>query len=421
LELFIFAHNDEWRPSTQSNYVHAVADRHRAAGLPDPSDSAAVMGLRKAIMRDKGSRPYAVKDPLLADALAGLLGVPLERRNGLGEVGSLRAQIGAVLSHGHRLVSRQIVRLERDGVRLDGDRLTLSFPPCPRGGGPALDAVTVTIWRSGAEGCLVGLFERYLPLIPPGAGDLVLSWRETPTVKPLPPFQAASPLRRAMSVAAAHAGVCWPETAGPAPVIPDADFLRLLRYCNPNYGKDLRDRTMIAVGWSAALRPGEICALDFDDVAAKPAGYEALLWESKTNRTGVPERIPVRHWPGCPPHCAACLLARWLEDGGAVPGGPLFPYAKGGSQAGRRCTPFVVRDAITRLAAAAGLEGDWSAKSLRSGFSTQMHLSGSDLDEITETTRHRSEEVPIVHYILTLAGARHQLGQEDPGPTPPSG
>src|SRR5260221_12238859 len=85
-----------------------------------------------------------------------------------------------------------------------------------------------------------------------------------------------------------------------------------------------------------------------------------------TNQSG--RDVPENHKPVT--GRAAQALADWLRAA-AIQEGPIFRRIRKGGHVGEPLSPAAVRDIVKQRCALAGVEGDFSAHSLRSGFVTE--------------------------------------------------
>jgi len=86
---------------------------------------------------------------------------------------------------------------------------------------------------------------------------------------------------------------------------------------------------------------------------------------------------------------AAHALAAWLAAAPAT-SGPLFRRLhRGGTVGTTALTADHVARMVQRRAQLAGLDGDWAAHSLRSGFVTEAARQGVPLGEVMAMSEHR--------------------------------
>jgi len=151
-----------------------------------------------------------------------------------------------------------------------------------------------------------------------------------------------------------------------------------LRTLSKDRAEGVRERALLLVGWSCALRRSELCALELRDVAMSDGGCRVRIRQSKTDRAGAGVLLRM----ACiePAElCAACALAQWLTVRGEQPG-LLFGTS----------TRAVAR-AVQRLARRLGLDSaEFSAHSLRAGLITSATLAGVPEHAVSRVSRHRS-------------------------------
>ncbi|MXZ37925.1 MAG: site-specific integrase [Holophagales bacterium] len=162
-----------------------------------------------------------------------------------------------------------------------------------------------------------------------------------------------------------------------------------------------RDAAVIALGFAAALRRAEICALKVADIEFLRRGRELLglfvhVRRSKTDQLGHGQRVAV---PEGRRIRTASRLRAWLRLSG-IARGPLFrTMRRGGHVQGRPLHPTDIARMVKRWAWAIGLDpADYSGHSLRAGFVTSAAAHGARLDKIMEVTRHTGAGM-VLRYI----------------------
>ncbi|MGV9776955.1 tyrosine-type recombinase/integrase [Streptosporangium sp. NPDC003464] len=137
------------------------------------------------------------------------------------------------------------------------------------------------------------------------------------------------------------------------------------------------------------LSPAARAAVEAGVPASTRRAY-ATDWTAFTAWCAACGRIPAT----CPVRAVRALLAA-MADAGRT-GGPLLvridrhgrlaaPMTRHGRTIGDpdgRLTPGAAADVVTRIAAAAGLQGRWSGHSLRRGFATAARRAGANLERI---------------------------------------
>ncbi len=153
-----------------------------------------------------------------------------------------------------------------------------------------------------------------------------------------------------------------------------------------------RDRALLLLGFSAALRRSELAAIDFADLAFCKEGLRLTIPRSKTDQTGEGAVIAVPYVPNRS-LCAVRALRSWLEASG-ITSGPVFrSFTLRRELTERAIDGGAVAELIQTLARKARLEGDYAGHSLRAGFATSAAQAKVSLDSIARTTRHKSLSV----------------------------
>jgi integrase len=149
----------------------------------------------------------------------------------------------------------------------------------------------------------------------------------------------------------------------------------------------LRDRALLCFGFaSGGRRRSEIAAADLRDLRkVGEDGYIYRLEYSKTQQAGVKaDSTPDKPILGR----SAQALSAWLEVAGIREGAIFRRIWK--DRVGPALLPGSVATIVKRRAALAGLEGNFGAHSLRSGFVTEAGKQGVPLPAVMAMTEHRS-------------------------------
>lgn len=151
--------------------------------------------------------------------------------------------------------------------------------------------------------------------------------------------------------------------------------------------RGLRDRALLLFAWSSGgRRRSEVS--DADMQYLRKIGPDQYLYElafSKTNQSGadLPENTkPVLG-------AAGKALSEWLAASG-IAEGAIFRRIRKGGHLGEPLQAPAVRAIVKERCALAGLEGDFSAHSLRSGFVTEAGKRNVPLAETMALTGHQS-------------------------------
>ncbi|GFM55912.1 integrase [Pseudomonas cichorii] len=149
--------------------------------------------------------------------------------------------------------------------------------------------------------------------------------------------------------------------------------------------RGVRDRALLLLAWSGGgRRRSEVVGLQVEDLRRLNADtWLYALGATKTDTSGTRREKPLRG-------PAAQALTAWLAEAPAE-SGPLFRRLyKGGKVGIAGLSSDQVARIVQRRAQLAGLEGDWAAHSLRSGFVTEAGRQGVPLGEVMAMTEHRS-------------------------------
>lgn len=198
-----------------------------------------------------------------------------------------------------------------------------------------------------------------------------------------PPTETAAVktlLRQARKAQARHGITVRKKTAAVA-----EPLQALLATCTDGL-RGVRDRALLLLAWSGGgRRRSEVVGLQVTDVRRLDADtWVYALDATKTDASGVRREKPLK---GAAAHAHA--LAAWLAAAPAT-SGPLFRRLhRGGAIGATELTADHVARMVQRRAKLAGLEGDWAAHSLRSGFVTEAGRQGVPLGEVMAMTEHR--------------------------------
>lgn len=158
--------------------------------------------------------------------------------------------------------------------------------------------------------------------------------------------------------------------------------------------RGVRDRALLLFAWaSGGRRRSEVAAAMMGNLVRVEEGYLYRLAHSKTDQSGA-DSVPGAEKPLMGP--AAAALTAWLEASG-VTSGAMFRRIRG-ARAGEPLSAQAVALIVKRRAQLAGLEGDFGAHSLRSGFVTEAGRQGVPLGEAMALTGHRSVQTAMRYF-----------------------
>lgn len=175
--------------------------------------------------------------------------------------------------------------------------------------------------------------------------------------------------------------------------------------------KAARDKSMLLLGWAAALRRSELAALTVEDLTAYGHGVELLIRKSKTDQRGEGQTVFVP-MAKSEDHCPVMALKAWLELAG-ITTGPLFrqvsrhDHLVGTSGLTPQAVAQVVQAAV-RTAKGPEVARTVAGHSLRAGYVSTGVEMGIPVTEIMRVTRHKSVAVLLNVYVREIEKRRTQ-------------
>ncbi len=155
--------------------------------------------------------------------------------------------------------------------------------------------------------------------------------------------------------------------------------------------RDIRDRAILLLGASTALRRSELSALDLANLHPHSRGYAIQVRRSKTDQTGKGRAVAVYLVGDA--HCPVDALDHWIKIRGRDPGPLFLSLWKGGAIRGTRLQAAEIAEIVKRAARLAGIDAHGLAgHSLRSGYVTQARRLGLGWGDIMEQTGHKKIE-----------------------------
>jgi len=158
-----------------------------------------------------------------------------------------------------------------------------------------------------------------------------------------------------------------------------------------------RDKAILLLGWSAALRRSEISALDLEDLSFSDAGVQVALWRTKTDQEGKGQTVGVPAIDS--PYCPIRALKQWLEIA-RIDAGPLFrPVGISGADRffsivkNKRLSDRSICLVVQRRTRQAKLKGYFAGHSLRAGWTTSAAAIGVSSHQLMQHTRHLNERI----------------------------
>lgn len=179
------------------------------------------------------------------------------------------------------------------------------------------------------------------------------------------------------------------------PALTKEPLAQLLETCDQSL-KGLRDKALILFAWaSGGRRRSEVSDAHFDRLIHKPetGDYLYLLLYSKTNQTGQASANAYKPVSGM----AAQALADWI-GASQLNSGHIFRQINKGGAIGGKLSPVSVNNIIKSRCKLAGLNEQFSAHSLRSGFVTEAAKQNIPIAETMLMTGHQNINTLMRYY-----------------------
>lgn len=175
----------------------------------------------------------------------------------------------------------------------------------------------------------------------------------------------------------------------------------LLETCDSSLA-GLRDRALLLFAFSSGgRRRSEVAAASVENTRRDGSSFVFTLAHSKTNQAGTDRAENDKPIVGR----AANALSAWLAAS-KIKAGPLFRRVRRGGVVGEPLSPAAVRDIIKKRCALAGIDTNFSAHSLRSGFVTEAGRQQMSLGETMAMTGHRSTASLVGYFRHEVARSR---------------
>jgi hypothetical protein len=171
----------------------------------------------------------------------------------------------------------------------------------------------------------------------------------------------------------------------------------LLATCDESL-RGKRDRALLLFAWATGgRRRSEVAAATLENLQRVNAeAFVYTLAHSKTNQRGELRPEDVKPLVGS----AAAAMTEWLAvlRAHGVQEGPIFRRIRKGGHLGEPLAPAAVRDIVKERCALAGIEGRFSAHSLRAGFVTEAGKQNMPLPETMAMTGHQSVATVVGYF-----------------------
>jgi site-specific recombinase XerD len=153
----------------------------------------------------------------------------------------------------------------------------------------------------------------------------------------------------------------------------------------------VRNRALLIIGWTGALRRSELVSLHIEDVSITREGLILHLNRSKDDQKGKGQDVALPYGSN-PLTCPVRSLEDWLAASG-ISEGPLFRRIDRHGNIMEGLTPQSVRLIVKSCCEKVGLDPDrYGAHSLRSGFCSTAAKAGKPEHQIMKQTRHKRSD-----------------------------
>ena len=180
-----------------------------------------------------------------------------------------------------------------------------------------------------------------------------------------------------------------PRQVAPASI---GDIRRMVAHL-PDTTVGGRDKALLLVGFTGALRRSELVALNVGDLKGRDEGLRVRIRRSKTDQEAKGREVALPYGTDRLT-CPVTAVREWL-DHADITRGPVFRAVdRHGNVAATRLSDRSVANIVKRSAERAGLDpAQFSGHSLRAGFATTAAANGANERQIANQTGHTSMEV----------------------------
>lgn len=166
------------------------------------------------------------------------------------------------------------------------------------------------------------------------------------------------------------------------------DMILMLSHAPGNL-RGIRDRALLLLGFSCALRRSELCAVQAEDIEFTAQGLVLTIPRSKTDQDSNGQKVGVPF--GRSKICPVQAVKDWLAVSGIM-AGPVFRAVEKNAVTRQAICDRTVSNIVKAYAKRAGLDSEkFSSHSLRAGLATSAAEHGYSSWEIRRQTRHASD------------------------------
>jgi integrase len=154
--------------------------------------------------------------------------------------------------------------------------------------------------------------------------------------------------------------------------------------------RGVRDRALMLIGWSGALRRSELAGIHVEDLRFESEGLILRIRRSKTDQEAAGDHVAIPFGKE-PLTCPVQALHAWLAI--SAESGPVFRRIDRHGNTGSSLTPTAIAVIIQKRVEIAGIVGDFGGHSLRAGFATAAARAGRTETAIMRHGRWKSVQV----------------------------
>jgi site-specific recombinase XerD len=178
---------------------------------------------------------------------------------------------------------------------------------------------------------------------------------------------------------------------------------QLLRDFDTETNANLRNKTLLLLGFTGAFRRSELVSLNIEDLNFSEEGLIISLHKSKTNQYGDYEEKAVFYSPEAV-LCPVRTLKNWVERLNKTSDALFVRVRKGDQLTTDRLSDKTVNDLVKIY-----FGEEFSAHSLRASFITIAKINGADDSEIMRQSKHKTSAM-IQRYTRIEDIKKHNAG-----------